>query len=78
MAAEPTPLRPPAAPALVARNWRQAEAEAIWFARVEQGLALLAAQPHLSWADVADKFGCGESTLREWRRRYWESKARAS
>ncbi len=59
-------------------EWRRAELEAIWFARIEEGLELLRKEPQRTWVDVADHFRCGTSTLREWRGRYWAAKRQAS
>jgi len=56
-------------------DWRQTELEALWFDRVERGMELLAQAPHLNWDDVADRYRCGPSTLRTWRRRYWQARA---
>lgn len=60
------------------QEWRRAELEAIWFARVEEGLELLRKQPYLTWEDIADRYRCGLSTLREWRKRYRQSHPKAS
>jgi transposase-like protein len=59
-------------------DWRRAELESLWFARVQEGLELLRQQLYLTWADVADRYRCGASTLREWRKRYQEAHPKAS
>lgn len=61
-----------------AQDWRQAELERIWFARVECGIKMLCENPHKDWNDVADHFRCGPSTLRGWRRRYGLARQKAS
>ncbi len=60
------------------QDWRRAELEAIWFSRIEQGLELLRQQPYSTWGDVADRYRCGASTLRYWRKRYQEAHLKAS
>jgi hypothetical protein len=61
-----------------APDWRQAELEATWFAVVEEAERLKRETPRLSWAAIAeDHFKIGESTLRYWRKRYWQAKRAA-
>ena len=54
--------------------WRDDELQAFWFPIVEEAERLRRTE-RLSWPVIADaRLKIGESTLRYWRKRYWDAK----